>query len=90
MDSTTKEQKARIRQVMIEHLKAKGYPNMTSKEILAELKPIWVKLGTMGLLSPNWKFGDFIQIAEAEEHYANLRQALKQEVADHFVRFKKR
>ena len=90
MSEESKKHKAKIRQVMIEHLKSKGYPNMTSKEILAELKPMWVKLGNLGLLHPGWKYEDFVQIEQAEEHYANLRDALKEELANHFMNTRKK
>lgn len=78
--SQTNEQKAKIRKVMIDHLKSKGYPNMTSKEILAELKPMWVKLGNLGLLHKGWRYDEFVEIAHAEEHLANLRAALHDEL----------
>lgn len=83
------EQKAKIRQVMIDHLKSKGYPNMTSKEILSELKPMWVKLGTLGLLNADWKYDQFVEIAHAEEHFANMKDALKEELLNHFAKGKK-
>lgn len=89
MSEQTAEQKAKIRAVMIAHLKSKGYPNMTSKEILAELKPMWVKLGTLGLLHQDWKFGQFVEIAHAEEHLSNLKASLKEELATHFMKQKK-
>lgn len=82
MDNT--EKKTKIRAVMIDHLKSKGYPNMTSKAILAELKPMWTKLGTMGLLHPDWTYKQFVDLAHAEEHYANLQAALKEELLNHF------
>lgn len=80
------DKKAQIRQVMIAHLKSKGYPNMTSKEILAELKPMWVKLGNLGLLHAGWTYEQFVEIAHAEEHFANLKMALKEELMNHFTK----
>lgn len=80
------EQKAKIRAVMIDHLKSKGYPNMTSAEILAELKPMWKKLGVLGLLHKDWKYDEFVQIAHAEEHFANMKEALKEELMNHFIK----
>lgn len=78
--------KAQIRQVMIEHLRSKGYPNMTSKQILAELKPMWVKLGEAKLLGPDWTFAQFVSIAQAKEHLANLRETLREDMLKHFAR----
>lgn len=78
--------KAQIRKVMIDHLKSKGYPNMTSKQILAELKPLWIKLEEAKLLQPNWNYNQFVEIAHAEEHYHNLREAIQEEMLRHFGR----
>lgn len=86
MDADVKTKKAKIRKVMIDHLKSKGYPNMTSKDILEELKPMWNKLGSLGLLHQNWTYGQFVEIAHAEEHYSNLREALKEELMNHFAK----
>lgn len=82
----SQDKKAQIRKVMIDHLKSKGYPNMTSAEILAELKPMWTKLGTLGLLHPGWTYDQFVEIAHAEEHFANMKDALKEELMNHFVK----
>ena len=71
---------------MIDHLKSKGYPNMTSKQILAELKPMWIKLEEAGLISAGWKYAQYVEIAQAQEHYQNLRAAMEEELLNHFVR----
>jgi hypothetical protein len=85
----TQARQKQIRKVMIDHLKAKGYPNMTSNEILAELKPMWNKLGNLGLLHANWRFDEFVQIHHAEEHLANLKAALHEELRDFVGKQKK-
>lgn len=90
MSEEIKARKAQIRKVMIDHLKAKGYPNMTSKEIMGELKPMWNKLGALGLLHPGWKYGEFVEIAHAEEHFTNMKLALKEELMNHFAGLKKK
>ncbi len=81
--------KEKIRQMMMTHLREKGYPNLTSKQILAELKPMWVKLGEAGLLQKSWKYTDFVGEAEAAEHLINLKAAMQEELMQHFARFRK-
>lgn len=78
--------KAQIRQVMMQHLYSKGYPNLTSKQILGELKPMWIKLGEAKLLHPEWKFNEYVSIAHAKEHLANLKAALQEDMLKHFVK----
>lgn len=81
------EQKVKIKKLMIDHLKSKGYPNMTSKAILAELKPMWIMLEEAGLVNSNWKYTQFVNIAEAQAHYQNLKEAMSDELS---TLFKKR
>lgn len=80
------DRKARIKKSMMDHLKSKGYPNLTSAQILAELKPMWDKLGQEGLLQPGWNYGSFVQIAHAQAHYQNLREAMEEELLRHFAK----
>jgi hypothetical protein len=70
--------KEKIKKVMLEHLKSKGYPNMTPEQIMRELKPMWVKLEELNLIQPGWNFTQFCMIAQ-EVH---LRIQLEEELAE--------
>ena len=52
----------RIADVMLGHLKTKGWPNMTDQQILNELKPMWVRLEESGL-TLGIDFRTFVTIA---------------------------
>lgn len=70
--------KEKIKKVMLEHLKSKGYPNMTPEQIMRELKPMWVKLEELNLIQSGWNFTQFCMIAQ-EVH---LRTELEEELAE--------
>jgi hypothetical protein len=53
------ELKSKIKKVMVDHLTTLGYPDMTPKEILDELKPMWIKLEEAGLIMPGMNFMAF-------------------------------
>lgn len=78
--------KEQIRKVMIDHLKSKGYPNMTADQIMAELKPMWLKLEDAGLIKKGWRYGQYVEIAQAQAHYQNLKDTLESELLKHFSR----
>lgn len=47
MDAETLKEKCR--EVIVTHLTSKGYPNLTRRGILNELKPMWLKMEQAGL-----------------------------------------
>lgn len=51
---------------MMDHLKSKGYPDMSAEAIMAELKPMWIKLEDAGLIQFGWRYRDFVEIAQNE------------------------
>ena len=55
----------KLKAIMLEHLKTKGYPNITMDQIMAELKPMWIKLEESGLLPSGVSFNNFVQSANA-------------------------
>lgn len=69
----------KILHVMLNHLKTKGYPNLTDQQILDELKPMWDKLGQARLLQAHWKYEDYVKLA----HMSKLRADLKEEFLKH-------
>ena len=42
------EHKAKIKTVMIDHMKTLGYPNTLPEDIMNQLKPMWIKLEESG------------------------------------------
>lgn len=64
---TAAELKQKIKESMINHLKTKGYPDMTYDAIAAEIPRLWDKLSDEGLLKDliarGFKFEHFRQIA---------------------------
>lgn len=52
--------------VMVEHLKAKGYPNLTTQQILNERKPMWIALEEAHLIQPGMNYRAFSEISERE------------------------
>lgn len=57
--------KAKIKAVMVKHLEELGYPEMENEEIMAELKPMWIKIEEAGLIRPGMSFADFVAQAES-------------------------
>lgn len=68
----TPKNKEEIRQSMLEHLKTKGYPDMTNDQILGELTNLWQKLAAEGLLVEPIREGLtyqlFVNIALQKKH----------------------
>lgn len=68
----TAKNKEEIRQSMLEHLKTKGYPDMTRDQIVAELPSLWQKLAAEGLLEEPIREGltyqHFVNIALQSKH----------------------
>lgn len=69
----TEKNKEEIRQSMLEHLKTKGYPNMSRDQIVEELAPMWDKLEAEGLLVEPIKEGMTFQ------HFVNIALQKKYE-----------
>lgn len=67
--------KERCREVMVKHLEAKGYPNMTRRQILRELKPMWIALENAGL-TPELKAAGY-----SFESFSNSAMSKAQEAA---------
>lgn len=80
----TAKNKEEIRQSMLEHLKTKGYPDMTSDQIVGKLTNLWQKLAAEGLLVEPIKEGltyqHFVNIALQSKH----QQDTMEEVARFF------
>ena len=64
--------KAEAKAVMLEHLKSKGYPDMTTQQILDELKPLYVKLEEAKLIPAGMNFKTFVQIAREKAMHADF------------------
>jgi hypothetical protein len=75
--------KEEIRQSMLEHLKTKGYPDMSSDQIMGEITSLWQKLSTEGLLVEPIKQGFTYQ------HFVNIALQSKhnQDTMDEVARF---
>lgn len=63
------ELKEKVRKIMLEHLKEKGLrmplsPIRDLAKLQNELKPMWIKLETAGLIQRDWNFIEFCKIAE--------------------------
>ena len=82
----TAKNKEEIRQSMLEHLKTKGYPNMTRDQIVGEIQALWQKLAGEGLLVEPIKEGltyqHFVNIALQKKHEFDTME----EVAKYFRR----
>jgi hypothetical protein len=55
--------KEKIKKVMLEHLTAVGYPNITDDQVMAELKNMWVKMEEAGLILSGMSYMGFQQMA---------------------------
>jgi hypothetical protein len=75
---TPEERKAGIRKVILDHLKSKGYPNMTRPEIVCELPEMWEKLDAAGLILSGWYYADFEALV--------LNKCLQAQMAELFKR----
>ena len=81
-----KELKAKVRQIMLDHLAMKGYPNMTEEQTLAELKPMWIKFEEAHLIQPGWRYARFVETATAVAVRLRLRSDLQAQIFKHFAR----
>jgi hypothetical protein len=66
------EHKSKIKKVMIDHLTSLGYPDMTTQEIMAQLKPMWIKLEEANLVIPGMTLQGFAEHATNEAMKADL------------------
>lgn len=78
----TPKNKEEIRQSMLEHLKTKGYPDITRDQIMAEITNLWQKLAAEGLLVEAIKEGltyqHFVNIALQKKHqYDTMEEVAK-------------
>ena len=78
----TPKNKEQIRQSMLEHLKTKGYPDMTRDQIMGEVTNLWQKLAAEGLLVEAIQAGltyqHFINIALQKKHqYDTMEEVAK-------------
>lgn len=53
------ELRAKLKAVMEAHLRTKGYPRMTSEQIMRELKPMWIAIEEAGLVQQGMSFQGF-------------------------------
>jgi hypothetical protein len=58
------EHKLAVKKVMTDHLKEKGWPNLTDQQVLLELMPMWRKLEQAKLILPGMTFKKFCETAE--------------------------
>ena len=79
------ELKGKVRKVMLDHLTAKGYPELTTKQILSELKPMWLKLEEAGLIQKGWTYSTFARIASEQSRMQDMRDAMESELLKHFT-----
>lgn len=77
------ELKTRCREVIETHLKSKGYPNLSRRDIINELKPMWVKMEQLGLMehikAQGWTFQMYYDIA--------VKKAQEAAIFDHLSGF---
>ena len=77
----TLEQKEKIKQSMLAHLKSKGYPNINNNQIVQELPALWNKLSKEGLIDEFVKKGFsyqlFVQAALGQRQKAEFFQNIK-------------
>lgn len=78
--------KEQIRKIIVDHLTTKGYPNLTEQQIMAELKPMWIKLEEAKLLQPGWTFPQFVKIANEQMIYNATKTSMEAELLKHFSR----
>lgn len=69
--------KRQIRNVLIEHLSAKGWPNLTDQQIVDELKPMWIKLEESQLVQPGWTFNQFNRVAREKLQEIQIMDQLR-------------
>lgn len=64
---TIEELRTRCREVIETHLKSKGFPNLTRRQILNELKPMWIKMEQLGLMehikAQGWTYQMYCDVA---------------------------
>lgn len=65
--------KEKIKKVMLDHLTTLGYPDMHNEAIMAELKPMWVKLEEAGLILPEMTFLHFVDHANTQFLFAEMK-----------------
>ena len=64
--------KGKIQKVMVDHLTTLGYPDITREQILAELKPMWIKLEEAGLIQPGMSFVAYADAAQVHCMMADM------------------
>lgn len=78
----TAELKEKCRAVILEHLKTKGYPNLTRRGIINELKPMWLKLEDLGLTEhlkeAGWTYQKYVDTATKAAQEAAIFEHLGQ------------
>ena len=69
--------KEKIKQVMIDHLKATvGYPKCSPDQIMSQLKQMWVKLEEQGLVVEGMKFANFAEHAQQQYFMATIHNIM--------------
>jgi len=69
------ELREKVKQSMLDHLQTVGYPDMEIDDVLQELKPMWVKLESEGLIQPGMSFKAFQSWA--------VQRAMEAQISDH-------
>lgn len=54
---TVDELKSRCKEIVVAHLTELGYPDLSRKEVIAELKPMWIKFEEASLMEDLKKIG---------------------------------
>ena len=77
--------KAKVKTVLLKHLKEKGYPNLSGKQILEELPEMWMKLDKAGLIVAGMSFKAFVTHACHQYDLAMMAE-MKTRMSDEFNR----
>lgn len=74
---TPQERKDQCQKIMLEHLTACGFPNLSRQEILKELPALWEKLKAAGLLLPEYEYLQFRGVALQEAVFSELTEKME-------------
>lgn len=59
--------KEKVKKVMVDHLTALGYPEMSPEQIMGQLKAMWIKIEEAGLIQSGMSYQAFL--AHANDQY---------------------
>lgn len=77
MTSSEKEEhKEKIKKILVDHLTTLGYPDLDREQIIAELKPMWLKLEEAGLVVGDMTFTAFKEQATNAAIMDHMREVI--------------